>query len=294
MKVLFTFLTFLLVANVNAKLVQNNGPYGGFGRAFAITSSGIGDTSVYAGTDGGVFRSTNNGSSWTEISATSTITRITKDRSLAVSFNEAGGTNIFVGTHANGIFLSTNNSESWTQVNTGLTNLNIYALATSGTNVFAGTYGGGVILSTNNGASWTPFNTGLSSLHVISLTISADNLFAGTENGGVWRRPLSQITAVEGQAAGVSAEFSLGQNYPNPFNPSTKITWQSPVSGYTTLKVYDVLGNEVATLVNEYINAGSYEVEFNAGQTRNLSSGVYFYKLQVGEFVQTKKMILIK
>ncbi|MCR4417253.1 MAG: T9SS type A sorting domain-containing protein [Ignavibacteria bacterium] len=88
--------------------------------------------------------------------------------------------------------------------------------------------------------------------------------------------------------------MELLQNYPNPFNPSTKITWQSPVSGYITLKVYDVLGREVATLVDEYRNAGSYEVEFNAGQTSNLSSGVYFYKLQVGEFVQTKKMILIK
>lgn len=187
MKVLFTFLTFLLVANVNEQSVQTNEPYGGFVRALAIDFSGTGDTSLYAGTDGGVFRSPNNGSSWSEISATSTITRITKDRSLAVSSNEAGGTNIFVGTHGSGIFLSTNNGGSWTQVNTGLTNLNIYALATSGTNVFAGTSGGGVFLPTNNGANWTAVNTSLSSLHVISLTISADNLFAGTENGGVWR-----------------------------------------------------------------------------------------------------------
>ncbi|WP_304131172.1 T9SS type A sorting domain-containing protein [Ignavibacterium album] len=92
-------------------------------------------------------------------------------------------------------------------------------------------------------------------------------------------------------------EFSLKQNYPNPFNPSTKINWQSPVSGYTTLKVYDVLGNEVATLVDEYKDAGSYEVEFNAVETRrgvSLPSGVYFYKLQAGEFVETKKMILMK
>ncbi len=89
-------------------------------------------------------------------------------------------------------------------------------------------------------------------------------------------------------------EFRLNDNYPNPFNPSTKISWQSPVGGYTTLKVYDVLGNEVASLVDEYKNAGSYEVEFNVGQTISLSSGVYFYKIQTGNFVQTKKMILMK
>jgi hypothetical protein len=86
-------------------------------------------------------------------------------------------------------------------------------------------------------------------------------------------------------------EFSLNQNYPNPFNPTTKISWQSPVSGHQTLKIYDVIGNEVATLVNEYKSGGSYEVDFNASK---LSSGIYFYRLSAGSFVQTKKMLLIK
>ncbi len=85
--------------------------------------------------------------------------------------------------------------------------------------------------------------------------------------------------------------FELNQNYPNPFNPTTKISWQSPISGYQTLKVYDVLGNEVVTLVNEYKSAGSYEVYFNAS---NLSSGIYFYQLKASEFVETKKLTLMK
>jgi hypothetical protein len=92
-----------------------------------------------------------------------------------------------------------------------------------------------------------------------------------------------------------SGIYSLNQNYPNPFNPSTKISWQAPVSGWQTLKVYDVLGNEVATLVDEYKNAGSYEVEFKStAGSRQLANGVYFYQLKAGDYLETKKMILLK
>jgi hypothetical protein len=100
------------------------------------------------------------------------------------------------------------------------------------------------------------------------------------------------------------SKFSLEQNYPNPFNPSTKIKYTIPnVETHrdaslqiVTLKVFDVLGNEVATLVNEEKSAGTYEVEFNSrsGEVRNLTSGIYFYKLQTGSLVETKKMILMK
>jgi DNA-binding beta-propeller fold protein YncE len=86
-------------------------------------------------------------------------------------------------------------------------------------------------------------------------------------------------------------EFSLGQNYPNPFNPSTKISWQSPVGSHQTLKIYDLLGNEVAVLVDEFRQAGSFEVTFDASQ---LSTGVYFYTLKAGSFIETKKLILMK
>ncbi len=86
-------------------------------------------------------------------------------------------------------------------------------------------------------------------------------------------------------------DFSLEQNYPNPFNPNTKISWQSPVSSHQTLKVYNILGKEVATLVDEVKPAGNHEIDFNSAL---LSSGVYFYKLQIGSFVETKKMILLR
>ncbi|MCL4279679.1 MAG: T9SS type A sorting domain-containing protein [Ignavibacteriaceae bacterium] len=93
-------------------------------------------------------------------------------------------------------------------------------------------------------------------------------------------------------------DFSLEQNYPNPFNPSTKIKYSIPsvaLSGVegslVTLKVFDVLGNEVTTLVNEEKPSGEYEVVFDAA---GLSSGIYFYKLQVGSFTETKKLVLIR
>ncbi|HSW55224.1 MAG TPA: T9SS type A sorting domain-containing protein [Ignavibacteriaceae bacterium] len=102
----------------------------------------------------------------------------------------------------------------------------------------------------------------------------------------------------------IPSEFYLGQNYPNPFNPSTKIKFTIPQSpllggdgrgGFVTVKVYDVLGNEVATLVDEYKSAGSYEVEFGASSgISKLVSGIYFYQLKAGEFIQTKKMLMIK
>ena len=86
-------------------------------------------------------------------------------------------------------------------------------------------------------------------------------------------------------------DFKLSQNYPNPFNPSTKISWQSSVGSWQVLKVFDILGKEITTLVNEYKPTGSYEVEFNASA---LSSGVYYYQLRAGAYIETKKMLLEK
>ncbi len=87
----------------------------------------------------------------------------------------------------------------------------------------------------------------------------------------------------------------LYQNYANPFNPSTKISWQSPAGSWQTLKIYDLLGREIATLVDEYKPAGRYEVDFNASSAAGgLSSGVYFYRLQAGAFIDTKKLLLLK
>jgi hypothetical protein len=86
-------------------------------------------------------------------------------------------------------------------------------------------------------------------------------------------------------------KYALSQNYPNPFNPSTKISWQSPVGSWQTLTIYDLLGNKVETLIDEYKSAGKYEVEWDASE---FTSGVYIYKIIAGSFTQTRKMILMK
>jgi len=89
----------------------------------------------------------------------------------------------------------------------------------------------------------------------------------------------------------VPVKYFLSQNYPNPFNPSTVIRYQIPVSGFVSLKIFDVLGNEMAELVNEKHNEGSYEIIFNAV---NIPSGVYYYRLKSGYFNETKRMLFIK
>jgi hypothetical protein len=89
----------------------------------------------------------------------------------------------------------------------------------------------------------------------------------------------------------VPSDFSLNQNFPNPFNPSTRIIYQLPQSGNIVLKVYDILGREVETLVNGFQNEGRYEINFDASL---LTSGVYIYQLRTENYVNTKKMILLK
>ena len=159
---------------------------------------------------------------------------------------------------------------------------------------FAGSNDGGAMLAntSNGGTNWmdqSPIQDalGFESISMINesvgYTVGRNGRIYKTINGG-------GITNISEDHPTVS-EFVLFQNYPNPLNPSTKISWQSPVGSWQTLKVYDVLGNEVITLVNEYRNAGNYEINFDASK---LSSGVYYYQIRAGSFVETKKMIYLK
>ena len=119
----------------------------------------------------------------------------------------------------------------------------------------------------------------------IGFVAGSNGTILKTINGG------GSSTSVSDNGESGEMVFQLSQNYPNPFNPSTKIKWQSPVGSHQTIKVYDLMGKEVATIVDEYKPAGSYEFEYDAS---TLSSGIYYYQLITESFSETKKMILMK
>ena len=125
--------------------------------------------------------------------------------------------------------------------------------------------------------------------------VSPSDYYVSAMTSASFRESLHSVTSVDGNQGSSNnstvQSFNLFQNYPNPFNPSTKITYTIPELSFITLKVYDVLGNEIAKLVNEEKQIGDYEVEFDGSE---LTSGIYFYRLQAGSYFETKKMILLK
>lgn len=247
----------------------------------------VSGNNIFAGTNFGVYVSADSGASWSSAGLSGNVVSV-----LAFS-----GTNLYAGIF-DGVSVSANNGLSWTTSGTGLTQqTDVRSLAFSGTDIFAGTWGDGVYLSTDNGSTWNSVNTtGLSGSRVHTLVISGTNLLAGIDDG-LWRRPLSNITGIENDNASMPDNYSLFQNYPNPFNPATLIRYALPSESKITISIYNLLGQEIKSLVNGTEPAGYHEVNFNAG---SLSSGVYFYRIVANSlngkssFTSTRKLILMK
>ena len=129
-----------------------------------------------------------------------------------------------------------------------------------------------------------------------TFTAAGNNPYYCTPHGGPGGQGMSGVIVVQ-NAVSVSDEelvlekFELKQNYPNPFNPSTRIIYNVAKASFVTLKIYDAIGNEVATLVSEEKQKGNYSVDFEAS---SLSGGIYFYQLSAGSFIETRKMTLLK
>lgn len=271
-----------------------------------------------------IYRSTDNGLTWTELGLTGSWSNVNLIRinaldiifvirnqipemglfasfdngetwnlqSIFVNFSIDFDTshNILAG-RDQGVFYSTDNGITWIDKNFGLINPFVHSVVINSKDHFFISTSSGVYRSSNQGQIWEEINNGLGNADINLLQISEEGyLFASAFDGRVYRS-VSTTTNITNDYPYYPEFYKLSQNYPNPFNPGTKIIWQSPVSSHQVLKVFDVLGREVATLVDEYKDAGFHEVEFNAA---GLSSGVYFYRIQAGDYVETRKMVLIR
>jgi len=191
----------------------------------------------------------------------------------------------------NRMIKTTNSGANWFAVESTSFPTGIFFI--NPTNGWASCNYGKIIKTADIGTTWaieqTPVSSDLKSIYFISnetgWTCGAGGTILKTTNGG--------ITGLNNSSANIPAEYSLSQNYPNPFNPITKIKFS--ISGksvaQTFLSVYDVLGNEVAVIVNQNLKPGIYETDWDAS---SYPSGVYFYKLQAGEFNETRKMVFLK
>ena len=202
-----------------------------------------------------------------------------------------------------GKILSTfNGPGGYITFNNGFSNKNLFFVSQTlgwGTNDFAT-----ISRTTNSGQNWSFLIMPYPDMHFSSMFFLNSNtgwiVGKGTGQAGesksiILRTTTSGLTSVYPIGNIVPDNFFLSQNYPNPFNPITRINYELPITNYVSIKVYDALGNEVETLVNEKQNAGSYSVDFNASlYGSGLPSGIYFYKLVTEKFSETKKMILVK
>ena len=190
----------------------------------------------------------------------------------------------------NGVFRSDDKAKSWTQLNSGISDTNLISVAVDKAgDVFTGSYNNGDIYeSTDQGVSWKKFAT--LGYPVRSLFIDAAGYLYATAASRLFRSQ-ERVASVAQTSNGLPKGFSVEQNYPNPFNPSTTITYHLSTASIVKLTVFDILGREVATLVNESQKAGAHTITFDGARR---SSGIYFYQLQAGSYRAVKKMVLMK
>ena len=214
----------------------------------------------------------------------------------SISADQSG--NLYAGTFGNGVYKRTGSTWASLSSPAGLSGNDAFVTAVDNSGaLFAGfAYQNGfnyawqgVYCTTDGGGSWTKI--GLDGLAVRGLFSYGDSIVAVTYNSGMFLLSKTGSTAVPDKNLTSPGSFVLNQNYPNPFNPSTVISYQLPVNSQVTLKMYDIVGREVATLVTGQQAAGPHEVLFDG--TR-LASGVYFYRLQAGKFSDVKKVVLMK
>lgn len=275
------------------------GPNGRLGTITCISSAvPTGNTQrvLYVGTDDWkVSVSTNTGSSWTDVTGNLPqryVTDVLADkRNPAVAYVTLSGYNLDDGNAH--IFRTTNYGANWTDISSNMPDIPVNSIIIDYNRdsvLYVGT-DAGVFYTRNLGGSWSVLGTGMPNAPVFDLNFHqpTQKLVAGTHGRSIWELdvtvlPVKQISTVVG-------DYKLHQNYPNPFNPKTKIIFDIKKSGFVTLKVFDISGREITTLVSGVKLPGSYEAEFDGA---GLASGAYFYRIEAGDYKEVKKMLLIK
>jgi photosystem II stability/assembly factor-like uncharacterized protein len=246
----------------------------------------------------GLFRTTNGGENFVNITG-----NLPDRYPVDIVVDPQNDSKVYValsGFGSSHLYKSTNSGDNWIDIGTGLPDVPTSAILIDplfSDHIYIGN-DLGVYLSTNGGLNWSEYSTGLPSASIImdlSLVPTSRELRAATHGNGVYTRKLFGTVGIK-QISTIVKDYKLEQNYPNPFNPTTIIKFQIVKNSFVTLKVYDILGKEVATIVKEKLSAGEYEIPFSINQySRNLlSSGVYFYTIVAENFISTKKMLLIK
>ena len=252
-------------------------------------------TAPYETTRGNIFRTIDGGTSYTNI------TGILPDRfpsDIAVDpFNDNIVYVTFYGFASGHIFKSTDSGDSWSDISDNLPDIPTPAVIVDPNNtdhVYVGT-DVGVFVSITGGSNWQDFSDGLPDVvQAMDLNYTTVNnvIRVMTHGNGAYERKfLSQIPSDSEDELITVTGFKLEQNFPNPFNPTTNFEFRISNRGFVSLKIYDVIGNEITTLVNQEMSAGIHNLEFDG---TGLPSGTYFYRLEAGNYVETKKMVLLK
>jgi hypothetical protein len=214
---------------------------------------------------------------------------------MALSVN--ANNQLFAGTHGGGIFRSVDNGDSWTQINSGLTCTDVRAITFTADNyIFAGTGVGGVYRSLDNGDSWTQVNAGLTNININSIIADKnDFLFAGSDGRGIFKT-IEPITGIKETVNPQNRPFSLDQNYPNPFSQSTTINFELLNQCDVNLFIFDAFGQKVSTLIDENLKPGNYSVVWDGcgADETELSTGLYFYRFESNDNVETRQMVFLK
>ena len=235
---------------------------------------------------GVILKTTNKGVNWSEFYTPNGIEIWAIDMSSNGYGFAAGGNG---GTCS--IYMTTNTGVTWNLVYSGIQG-RIRGLDYYG-QVFAVGSNGTILKGSGDGSIWSEQYSGVTNtLYAVSVLESNHNIaYVGGNNGTMLKTTNGGSIGIHNISSEIPDRFSLSQNYPNPFNPTTRISFKVASYKVIKLQVFDILGKEVATLVNEKLQPGTYEATFDASA---FTSGVYFYRLNAGDFSETKKMLMIK